>query len=549
MDVSAGALAAGSGALKAAAGLAEGDAAATKEFVGELDDYLRKALGLPDGEQSTEEVLAVAQDSEVATQSALPLLDVSLAHSGDGDAADQALTVLGKVLADRPAGGELGSAAPDRSVSPSLGLVPDTSVQGAVGNPLKDVPGGGSPAAASEALVAQQLASAVSGLAVKGDKLAGSDADGGAAAANSAQLAERKWQSELHQVFRAPAADAALETKLGQQTLSQQAATSVEALSVQQTKAGGLTADVQAQGGAVAAVQAGAANVVAAAGAITDKSLKGSSPATPATEQVASVSDTPKSELDVSFFGAGKNKEVAGAKAAATVNAGNGASGGTLSANSLSAGTDLAATAKTGQASVASLASSGLADGGEVKIGSGEFSFASEVAGTVRGSDAQGATRTESLQTLNQTQSSQIAAQVAVEIARNLKNAQTRFQMRFDPPELGKVDVNMKVAADGSVQAHLIVERPETLDMFMRDQRALERALEAAGLNTDSDNLQFSLKKDDGQEFTSGDEQFGQGSEADRRAGSEDADGGESIPDDVVRMTLAEQRGGLDLKI
>lgn len=176
-----------------------------------------------------------------------------------------------------------------------------------------------------------------------------------------------------------------------------------------------------------------------------------------------------------------------------------------------------------------------------------------EFAASLRGGEMQGAARTEALQTPNQAQSSQVATQVAVEMARNLKNAQTRFQMRFDPPELGRVDVNMKVSADGSVQAHLIVERPETLDMFLRDQRGLERALEAAGLSADSKDLQFSLKQDSGQQLASGDDQASQDQSGQPGNGGEQAsDAGaadEMLDRQLLQMTLAEQRGGLDVRI
>ncbi len=174
---------------------------------------------------------------------------------------------------------------------------------------------------------------------------------------------------------------------------------------------------------------------------------------------------------------------------------------------------------------------------------SGEFGAA-----TVRGGDLAGAMRTESLQAPSQSQSGQVATQVAAEIARNLKDGQTRFQMRFDPPELGRVEVEMKVSHDGKVQAHLRVDRPETLDMFLRDQRGLERALEAAGLNPDSDNLQFSLRQDGGQQF--GSEQGGDGHQPASNGGggtvSAEAD---PMLEDIVRMTIAEQRGGLDMKV
>lgn len=185
----------------------------------------------------------------------------------------------------------------------------------------------------------------------------------------------------------------------------------------------------------------------------------------------------------------------------------------------------------------------------DFKLNARDLTLGSELSASLRGGDMHGAARTEALQSPNQTQSSQIASQVAVEMARNLKNAQTKFQMRFDPPELGRVDVNMKVSSDGSVQAHLIVERPETLDMFLRDQRGLERALEAAGLSVDANNLQFSLKQDGGQEFSSGSDDSSQsgagvGETSDTEDGSDDY-----VPIDIARMNLAEQRGGLDLKV
>lgn len=154
----------------------------------------------------------------------------------------------------------------------------------------------------------------------------------------------------------------------------------------------------------------------------------------------------------------------------------------------------------------------------------------------------------DALQNPTQAQSGQVATQVAAEVARNLRNGQTRFQMRFDPPELGRVDVNLKVGRDGSVQAHLIVERPETLDMFLRDQRGLERALEAAGLNADSENLKFSLN-DNG----SGESAFAQDENAeggDSYAGNAgDETDGDPVVQETLELSLQARQGGLDIKI
>jgi len=47
----------------------------------------------------------------------------------------------------------------------------------------------------------------------------------------------------------------------------------------------------------------------------------------------------------------------------------------------------------------------------------------------------------------------------------------------------------------GTVNARLTVERPETLDLMQRDQRALQQALQQAGLDGTKTNLEFSLRQ------------------------------------------------------
>jgi hypothetical protein len=44
------------------------------------------------------------------------------------------------------------------------------------------------------------------------------------------------------------------------------------------------------------------------------------------------------------------------------------------------------------------------------------------------------------------------------------------------------------------VTSHLIVDRPETLDLLRRDAPNLERSLQDAGLTTGDNALQFSLR-------------------------------------------------------
>jgi len=85
--------------------------------------------------------------------------------------------------------------------------------------------------------------------------------------------------------------------------------------------------------------------------------------------------------------------------------------------------------------------------------------------------------------------------QLAFELARQVQDGNTRFQIRLDPPELGRIDVRLDIDKAGQVHARLTVEKSETLDLMQRDQRALERALQQAGLDGNKTSLEFSLKQ------------------------------------------------------
>jgi flagellar hook-length control protein FliK len=85
--------------------------------------------------------------------------------------------------------------------------------------------------------------------------------------------------------------------------------------------------------------------------------------------------------------------------------------------------------------------------------------------------------------------------QVAFEIVRQVQAGNSRFQIRLDPAELGRIDVQLDVDRSGNVSARMVVDRPETLDLMQRDQRALQQALQQAGLDSSRTNLEFSLRQ------------------------------------------------------
>jgi flagellar hook-length control protein FliK len=83
---------------------------------------------------------------------------------------------------------------------------------------------------------------------------------------------------------------------------------------------------------------------------------------------------------------------------------------------------------------------------------------------------------------------------LALEIAATARSGKSRFEIRLDPADLGRIDVRIDVDRNGQVTSHLTVEKPETLSMLRQDAPQLQRALDDAGFKTGDGGLQFSLR-------------------------------------------------------
>lgn len=81
----------------------------------------------------------------------------------------------------------------------------------------------------------------------------------------------------------------------------------------------------------------------------------------------------------------------------------------------------------------------------------------------------------------------------------------------LDPPEMGRVDIMMKFATDNSVKAHLIVEKPETLQLLQKDSSQLAKVFSDMGLEASEDSLSFDLGQgqNDGGQTAEGQAKFG----------------------------------------
>jgi hypothetical protein len=85
------------------------------------------------------------------------------------------------------------------------------------------------------------------------------------------------------------------------------------------------------------------------------------------------------------------------------------------------------------------------------------------------------------------------AEELALHIAARSARGDSRFTIRLDPPELGRIEVNLSVTSHGHAQAALAADKPQTLELLQRDASALERTLKEAGVDLGG-NLSFSLK-------------------------------------------------------
>jgi flagellar hook-length control protein FliK len=86
------------------------------------------------------------------------------------------------------------------------------------------------------------------------------------------------------------------------------------------------------------------------------------------------------------------------------------------------------------------------------------------------------------------------ATALAVEVSARSQSGARQFDIRLDPPELGRVEVRLSIDAAGKASAHLTADQPQTLDLLQKDATVLTRALRDAGLDVSQNSLNFSLR-------------------------------------------------------
>ncbi|MBF0307288.1 MAG: flagellar hook-length control protein FliK, partial [Alphaproteobacteria bacterium] len=140
-----------------------------------------------------------------------------------------------------------------------------------------------------------------------------------------------------------------------------------------------------------------------------------------------------------------------------------------------------------------------------------------------------------------------VSEQVSVQITKAAKTGNDHIVIQLRPDDMGRIEVKLDIGTDGRVGATIIADSRETLDAMQKDSRNLEKALNEAGLKTDSDSLNFSLRGEKGGEMARGDAQNQQQRTPRQRGVDMTMDNVPAPANDASALRTA--RGGVDIQV
>lgn len=138
---------------------------------------------------------------------------------------------------------------------------------------------------------------------------------------------------------------------------------------------------------------------------------------------------------------------------------------------------------------------------------------------------------------------------VPIEIGVRAMAGSKQFDIRLDPDELGRVDVNLSISDKGEVSARLVVDRVETLHLLQRDARTLERAFEQAGLKPSDGGVDISLRDPSDQSAFRQNRQHDEAPQRPRHPQGADRADEAALSTDPAPQRRIVRLGGVDLSI
>jgi flagellar hook-length control protein FliK len=141
-------------------------------------------------------------------------------------------------------------------------------------------------------------------------------------------------------------------------------------------------------------------------------------------------------------------------------------------------------------------ASQGTASQGGPQNGSYTFDGFAPNAGTTATSNTNATKDAQASTDRPQVTAQQVVDQIKVSITRATKAGNDRVTIQLKPEELGRIEVKLEMSDDQKVHVTVTADNKDTLNLLQGDHKMLERALNDAGLRTDSNNLQFNLRSE-----------------------------------------------------
>ncbi|QDO96558.1 hypothetical protein FNB15_04390 [Ferrovibrio terrae] len=145
-----------------------------------------------------------------------------------------------------------------------------------------------------------------------------------------------------------------------------------------------------------------------------------------------------------------------------------------------------------------------------------------------------------------------VGEQVGVQIKKGVAEGLDKISIKLDPGNLGKVEIKLEIGHDGRLQAVIAADKPETLQLLQQDVKNLEQSLRDAGLKTDQQSLNFTLR-DQSQANEGRDGNDAGNGRHQNRGGEEYAETGANTDPAQLAAANAQRaataRGGLDIRI
>lgn len=85
----------------------------------------------------------------------------------------------------------------------------------------------------------------------------------------------------------------------------------------------------------------------------------------------------------------------------------------------------------------------------------------------------------------------EVAEQIKVNITRSAVKGVDKIEIQLKPADLGRLEIKMQIAKDGTLHAHIVASNAETLDILQKDLSTLKEAFNNAGYQTEDGSFSF----------------------------------------------------------